>query len=72
MKNLSLKHVFLEVPFIIKCDDKEVFRTEVVKDWAERPFEINLTGVNRLELISDSHGFSWGDEAAWYSPMLKR
>jgi hypothetical protein len=58
--------------FIIKCDDKEVFRTKVIKDWKERPFEIDLTDVNRLELISDSHGFSWGDEAAWYSPVLKR
>ncbi len=58
--------------FIIKCDDKEVFRTEVIKDWAERPFKIDLAGVTKLELISDSHGFSWGDEAAWYSPMLRR
>ncbi len=35
-------------------------------------FEISLAGVNKLELITDSHGFSWGDEAAWFSPMLKR
>lgn len=58
--------------FIIQCDGKEVFRTEVIKDWVERPFDIDLSGVNKLELISDSHGFSWGDEAAWYSPVLKR
>jgi len=60
------------VYFIIKGDGKELYHSELVRGWEERPFEVDLAGVDRLELIVDGDGFTWGDYAVWFSPMLKR
>jgi len=61
------------VVFVVKCDGEERFRSPVIKDWAEGRVEVDLTGVDRLELIVEDGGDGdWGDLGLWFSPRLTR
>lgn len=61
------------VVFVIKCDGQEKFRSPLMKDWVEGLVNIDLTGVDQLELIvEDGDNGKWGDCGVWYSPMLTR
>ncbi|MBN1917707.1 MAG: NPCBM/NEW2 domain-containing protein [Verrucomicrobia bacterium] len=61
------------VVFVIKCDGTVQFRSEKVTDWTERKADVDLTDVQRLELIVEDGGDGdWGDCAIWFSPKLSR
>ena len=61
------------VVFVIKADGKEVFRSAAVNG-SDRPrYNLNLAGVQTLELIvekaTDQNGGNWG---LWLDPTLFR
>jgi len=61
------------VIFVVKCDGKEVFRSKLIKDWVEGRVEIDLTGVEQLELVvEDGDNGKWADCGLWFSPTLTR
>jgi hypothetical protein len=61
------------VVFVVKCDGKEKFRSELIEDWVEGRVEVDLTGVDQLELIVEDGGNGkWADCGIWFSPMLTR
>jgi hypothetical protein len=61
------------VVFVIKTDGQEVFRSSPVRGMAKPKYEVDLTGVKKLELIvekaSDRNGGNW---ALWLEPTLFR
>jgi hypothetical protein len=61
------------VRFIIRCDDKEVFRSDVVKDHIVRTKILPLEKVRKLELITESaqqgNAGAWG---IWVNPLITR
>jgi len=61
------------VIFIVNGDGKELYRSDTVTDKKERHITVDLTGVNKLELIVDDAGdgrtWDWG---LWLSPKLMR
>lgn len=61
------------VRFIIRCDNKEVFRSEDVKDHRVRTHTISVEKVRQLELIVEStqQGNS-GAWAIWVNPEIGR
>jgi hypothetical protein len=61
------------VVFVVKCDGAERFRSTLLKDWVEGLVNVDLTGVEQLELIVEDGGDGkWGDCGIWFSPMLVR
>jgi len=61
------------VVFVVKCDGKETFRSDLISDWVEGLVKVDLTGVDQLELIVEDGGNGkWGDCGIWFSPMLTR
>jgi hypothetical protein len=61
------------VVFIVKCDDKEVYRSDLIDEWTERPVDLDVTGVKKLELIANDGGNGkWADCAVWFAPRLTR
>jgi hypothetical protein len=61
------------VVFVVKCDGQEKFRSGLIKDWVEGLVNVDLTGVNQLELIVENGGDGeWGDCGVWFSPTLRR
>ena len=66
-------HAEGSVVFAVKCDGKEVFRSELMRDWVEGLVNVDLTGVDQLELIVEDGGNGkWADCGIWFSPMLTR
>jgi len=61
------------VEFVIRTDGNEVFRSKTLKAGEKRPFDVDLSGVTRLELLTrdggDGKGADWG---FWLAPMLVR
>ncbi len=61
------------VVFIVNCDGEERFHSRMMDDWAEGRVEIDVSGVNQLELIvTDGGNGKWADGGIWFSPMLTR
>jgi hypothetical protein len=61
------------VVFSIKCDGRERFRSDVMQDYSEGLVEVDLSGVQQLELIVEDAGDGkWGDCGIWFSPKLTR
>jgi hypothetical protein len=61
------------VVFVVKGDGKELFRSETVKDFAERPVQGDVTGVQSLELVVEDAGDGKNsDHGVWFSPKLTR
>ncbi len=61
------------VVFVVKCDGQEKFRSALIKDWVEGLVNVDLTGVDQLELIVENGGDGeWGDCGIWFSPILRR
>ncbi len=66
-------HAEGSVVFAVKCDGEEKFRSELMKDWVEGRVEIDLAGVDKLELIVEDGGNGkWADCGLWFSPKLTR
>ena len=61
------------VVFVIKSDGKEAFRSPVIRGSTKARYDIDLTGVEKLELIVDKanngNGGNWG---LWLDPTLFR
>jgi tetratricopeptide (TPR) repeat protein len=59
--------------FIVRGDGRELFRSPMLRVNASQRMNIDVTGVNQLELVTEpgeSHNhFSW---AIWVEPMLQR
>ena len=61
------------VVFVVKCDGEERFRSALVDHWVEGWVDVDLTGVDQLELIvEDGDNGGWGDCGLWFSPILTR
>jgi hypothetical protein len=61
------------VVFVIKADGKQVYRSAIIRGASGVSYEVDLTGVKKLELIadkaSDRNGGNWG---LWLDPVLSR
>lgn len=61
------------IVFVIKADDKEVFRSEKIRGTEHARYDIDVTGVKKLELIVEKaverNGGNW---AIWLEPTLFR
>ena len=61
------------VVFVVRADDKEVFRSRVVQPGKTESYEIDLTGVKKLILSTEDAGdgkaADWG---LWLAPELSR
>jgi hypothetical protein len=61
------------VVFVVKCDGFERFRSKLVTNWVEGHVDVDLSGVQKLELIvEDGEDGRWGDCGVWFSPVLTR
>ena len=59
--------------FIIHGDNKELFRSALIRDHNLRRVEVNVTGVKRLELITERpDGGTYGGGGIWIEPTLER
>jgi hypothetical protein len=61
------------VVFVIKSDGKELFRSPTIRGSSKARYDLDLTGVEKLELIVDKanngNGGNWG---LWLDPTLFR
>ncbi|MCG3125307.1 MAG: hypothetical protein CHACPFDD_00125 [Phycisphaerae bacterium] len=61
------------VVFVVRCDNREAFRSPIIRHWSESRAEVDLGGVDCLELIVEDGGDgAWDDEALWLSARLLR
>ena len=61
------------VVFVVKGDDKELFRSELIKDHKLRSAELDVSGVDVLELIVEDGGNgNTADHSLWIRPVLTR
>jgi hypothetical protein len=59
--------------FVIKGDGKELYRSDLVKDFQERKLSVDVTGVDELELVAEDGGNgNSSDWAIWFDPTLRR
>jgi hypothetical protein len=60
------------VVFVVRGDDKELFRSPLVKDQALRKLDVDVQGVNSLELsVEDGGDGNHGDWGVWIWPQLR-
>ncbi len=61
------------VVFVIKTDGKEVFRSPTTEPGKTHTYDIDLSGVKKLELLTEDGGdgkaVDWG---LWLAPMIGR
>jgi hypothetical protein len=61
------------VIFVVVGDGRELFRSDPVNDLKERTLEVDLSGIDELELIIEDGGNGPnGDWGIWFSPELSR
>ncbi len=61
------------VVFVVRGDDRELFRSKTVSDRTARSLDIDISGVDTLELIVENAGNgNGGDWGVWLEPILKR
>jgi hypothetical protein len=62
------------VVFIVRGDGKELFKSPVVRDAMPKPLDLDVSAVDRLELIVTDAGDVAGgqDGALWVAPRLTR
>lgn len=61
------------VVFVVMGDGEELFRSDLVRDFVERTVEVDLAGVELLELIcEEGDGSNYADCSVWFSPELVR
>jgi hypothetical protein len=61
------------VVFVIKTDGKEVFRSSAIRRTTQVSYDIDVTGVNTLELLVDkAYDKNGGNWALWLDPTLFR
>jgi len=61
------------VVFVVRGDGRELFRSALITDHRLRQLEVDVTGVQRLELIVEDGGNgNGGDWGIWIEPALER
>jgi hypothetical protein len=69
----TLHQPYGSVAFIIKADGREAFHSETIRGAKKAAYNLDVTGVRRLELITDptqdGKGNDWG---LWLDPTLGR
>ena len=61
------------VVFVVRGDDKELFRSKTVKDHRLRTLDVDVTGVKALELVVENAGDgNTSDWGVWIAPELRR
>ncbi len=69
----TLQQPYGSVVFVIKADDKEVFRSNEIRQRTHANFQVNVQGVRKLELIveptADGNHNDWG---LWLDPIISR
>lgn len=61
------------VVFVVKGDGKELFRSDLIKGNQVQNFDIDVTGISKLELITENgNDGANGDWGVWLEPTLKR
>ncbi len=61
------------VVFVIRGDGKELFRSPLVRDHSVRRFRVDVSGIDRLELLVDDGGDGRNNDwAVWLVPELER
>jgi hypothetical protein len=61
------------VVFIVRGDGRELHRSLVVKDSMARPLDVDVTGVDRLELlVTDGGDGNAADYGLWLDPRVTR
>ena len=61
------------VVFVVLGDGRELYRSAVVKDFRERPVDLDVSGVDVLELVVDEAEFgNYQDCSVWFSPEIAR
>jgi hypothetical protein len=61
------------VVFVVRGDDKELFRSQRIADHRLRRFEVDVTKVETLELIVEDGGDGVGNDwGVWIEPTLER
>jgi len=61
------------VVFVVLGDGKELYRSALVKDFRERPVDLDVSGVNVLELVVEEAEFGkYADCSVWFSPEIAR
>jgi hypothetical protein len=67
------QHFAAGVVFVVKTDDKEIFRSAVIRGSSKARYDLNVSGAKSLELIvekaTDRNGNNW---ALWLDPILHR
>ena len=59
--------------FVVKGGGRELFRSDVVRDWQEGNVSVDVAGVNTLELIVEpTEDGTYADCSIWFSPRLTR
>jgi hypothetical protein len=55
------------VVFVVRGDGEELFRSDTVKDFGEHPVELDVSGVQSLELVAEDGGDGKNsDHACWF------
>ncbi len=57
--------------FIVKGDDKELFRSAVVQDHVIRPLEVDVENVELLELIVEPQKDAKWNPTVWLTPIAR-
>ena len=61
------------VVFVVRGDGRELFRSELITDPTEREAEVDVSGVQELELIVEDGGNGrTSDHGVWFGPHLER
>jgi len=61
------------VVFVVKGDGRELLRSETIRDFAERPVQVDVTGMQSLELtVEDAADGRNSDHGCWFEPKLTR
>jgi len=61
------------VVFVVRGDGRELFRSEVVRDRRLRKLDVDVSGVDRLELSTEDGGDGpASDWSVWIAPQLER
>jgi NPCBM/NEW2 domain len=61
------------VIFVVRADGRELYRSNVIRDSFEVPFEVDIKGKETLELIVEpADNGKRCDHGIWFTPVLER
>jgi hypothetical protein len=65
--------MFGSAVFVIRGDGKQLWKSDTIKAGALHNFDIDLSGIKSIELVTEDAGDSnCGDWALWLDPILSR